>query len=391
MTTYRVGFLGIGPRGLSQARAYALHPRVELAAICDVDAERLAAAAGEFGVERTYADFRAMLDAEDLDVVNIPTRTDLHAPLTIGVLEHRAPKAVVVEKPMATSLSDADRMVELAAAARTRLAVHHQMRTTPTFQVAERLIDQGAIGPLTSIKIRGKGYYGGYDMLNIGTHLLNGARRFAGQARSVTAMCLTGGRPTTAADVIEGPYGFGLLAGEDISAVYEFDGGLHAFAEMHRRSQSDSGWVHLKLYGEDGALCLYNSRQLFIRRGRDSCVGRVPWETYELDDADRILHGCDYVDHAGGDLWMAEETVRALDDDREHECSGLEGRAVMEMMDGAWVSHFSRARVDFPLPRGDHPLRRELAAAGLPDPDPERSKLRYADWLPGELARIQTA
>jgi predicted dehydrogenase len=391
MTTYRVGFLGVGPRGLSQARAYALHPRVEIAAICDVDADRLVTAAAEFGVERTYTDYRAMLDQENLDIVNIPTRTDLHAPLTIGVLEHKAPKAVVVEKPMATSLTDADRMLELAQANGTRLAIHHQMRTTPTFQVAERLINDGGIGPLTTIKIRGKGYYGGYDMLNIGTHMLNGTRRFAGDARSVVAMCLTGGRPTTAADIVEGSYGFGLLAGENISALYDFENGLTAFAEMHRRSEPGSGWVHLKIYGEDGALCLYNSRELFVRRGRDEVVGDVPWEKYELSRSERFLHGHDYYDHVGGDLWMAEETVRALDEDREHECGGMEGLAVMEMMDGAWISHFSGERVDFPLERGEHPLRRELAKAGLPDPDPERGKLRYGDWLPGELARIEAA
>ena len=82
---------------------------------------------------------------------------------------------------MATSLTDADRMLELAEANGTRLAIHHQMRTTPTFNVADRLINAGEIGPLTTIKIRGKGYYGGYDMLNIGTHMLNGTRRFAGE------------------------------------------------------------------------------------------------------------------------------------------------------------------------------------------------------------------
>ena len=87
---------------------------------------------------------------------------------------------------------------------------------------------------------------------------------------------------------------------------------------------------------------------------------------------------------------MAEETVRMLEEDREHECSGYEGRAVMEMMDGTWQSHFSGARVDFPLARGEHPLRRELVAAGLPDPDPERGTLRYPEWLSGEVARIET-
>ena len=177
MTTYRVGLLGVGPRGLSQARAYMLHPRIDLVAMADIDADRLAAAANEFGLERTYQDYHEMLDKEALDIVNIPTRTDLHAPLTLGVLEHRPPKAIVLEKPMATSLADADAMVKLAESTGTRLAVHHQMRTTPTFSVAERLIEAGEIGPLTSIKIRGKGYYGGYDMLNIGTHLLNATRR----------------------------------------------------------------------------------------------------------------------------------------------------------------------------------------------------------------------
>ena len=57
-------------------------------------------------------------------------------------------------------------------------------------------------------------------------------------------------------------------------------------------------------------------------------------------------------------------------------------------MDGAWLSHFRGTRVDFPLERGHHPLRDALASQGLPDPDPERSKLRYGDWLPGELERI---
>ena len=85
---------------------------------------------------------------------------------------------------------------------------------------------------------------------------------------------------------------------------------------------------------------------------------------------------------------MADETVGMLVESREHECSGYEGRAVMEMMDGTWQSHFSGARVDFPLTRDEHPLRRELAAAGLPDPDPERGTLRYREWLPGELGRI---
>ena len=80
MDTYRVGLLGVGPRGLSQARAYMLHPRTELVALSDIDTKRLATAAAEFGLERTYTEYRELLDRENLDVINIPTRTNLHAP-----------------------------------------------------------------------------------------------------------------------------------------------------------------------------------------------------------------------------------------------------------------------------------------------------------------------
>ena len=396
MDTYRVGLLGVGPRGLSQARAYMLHPRTELVALSDIDTKRLATAAAEFGLERTYTEYREMLDRENLDVINIPTRTNLHAPLTLGVLEHRAPKVVVLEKPMATRLVDADQMIERAEATGARLAVHHQNRTSPSFQVAERLINAGEIGPLTSIKIRGKGYYGGYDLLNIETHVLNATRRFAGEVHSVMAMCQTGGRPTRVDDIVEGPNGFGLIAGEDISAMYAFANGLNVFAEVHHRSVPSDGWIHIKIYGEEGAICLFNARELFVRHQRDAVVGDVPWEKHELADTDRYLHGYDYYGEFPGvqdadDFWMVEETVRMLDEDREHECDGHEGRAVMEMMEGTWQSHFAGRRVEFPLTQREHPLHRERVAAGLPVSDPDRAKLRYAEWLPGERERIARA
>ncbi|MBM4436037.1 MAG: Gfo/Idh/MocA family oxidoreductase [Actinobacteria bacterium] len=382
--------LGVGPRGLSQARAYQQHPRIELFAICDVNPERLAAAAQEFDipVERRYADLRVMLDHARPDIVNIPTRTDLHAPLTLAVLGHRPPKAIVVEKPMATNLDDADQMLALAKRHGVMLAVSHQMRTTPPFQVAERLLRQGAIGPLTGVKIRGKGYYGGFDMLNIGTHLLDGARRFVGPARGVVAMLTTAGRPTRAEDVIAGPYGFGWIAGENISAQYRFGSGVFASVEFHRRSVVDDGWVHIKLYGEDGSLCLFNQLELFRRDVRDFNVGQAPWQVVELPAADRILHGVDYAANRGGDFWMAEETVNALDAGRDHQCSGAEGLGVMEMMFGAYESHFTGKRIDFPLARGYNPLLRAREAVGLGLPDPAPGELRYKDWLPQELARI---
>jgi len=388
--TYRAAMLGVGPRGLQQAQAYRRHPRVRLVAICDIDDARRTVAAQEFGLgaEHAYTDLRRMLDVEKPDIVNIPTRTDLHAPLTIAVLTHRPPKALVVEKPMATSLDDADRMLALAKTASTVLAVSHQSRTTPPFIVAERMIAQGQIGPLTGVAIRGNGYYGGYDMFNIGTHSLSAARRFVGTAHSVSATLTTAGRRTGVDGIVTGPAGFGLLAGENIQAQYEFDGGRFAAVEFHRRSEPSPYWVFDKIYGEDGALCVYHRDQLYVRRGRDWDMGAVKWEPVALEPPDRILHGVDYAVDPDGDFWMAEETVQALDGTRVHQCRGEEGLGVTEMMFGVYASHFTGRRIDFPMSRGHHPLVQALEAGGLPLPDGAPGELRYREWLPRELARI---
>jgi predicted dehydrogenase len=397
MPNYRAVVLGVGKRGTQHGFGYLKHPRTDLVALCDLDEERLAAAAKALGIERTYTDYRQMLDCEQPDIVNIPIRTDLHAQVTIGVLEHWAPKVVVVEKPMATSLADADRMLALARQNGSMLAVHHQTRTTPPLRVAKRLIDDGHIGSIASIKIRGKGFYGGYGLMDMGTHLFNDTRLYAGPARSVIALCTTAGRPTSPEDVIIGPSASGWIAGENISAIYEFKGGLTAFAELHRRREF--GWTLIKIYGSDGALCLHNSGRgyLYIRRGRDDRFTRTDeynWESYELSDTDRILYGVDYhADHRdeplfrAGDLWMNEETVRALDEDRPHECSGEEALGVLDMMIGAWESHFTGRRVDLPMTRDYHPLLKVRADAGLGELDPEPGNLNYVEWLPQALRR----
>ena len=62
-----------------------------------------------------------------------------------------------------------------------------------------------------------------------------------------------------------------------------------------------AGWGHIKIYGEDGAICLYNQMNMQVRRGRDWRVEDVNWELLELTPADRILHGVT--------TWMSREAI----------------------------------------------------------------------------------
>ena len=98
----------------------------------------------------------------------------------------------------------------------------------------------------------------------------------------------------------------------------------------------------------------------------------------------------EHYDPASGadsdDYWFVEEYVRALDENRDHECSGGEGRHVLEIMMGIFESAVHGKRVELPQSRRDHPLLRWRREAGLDDPSPMPRP--YNEWLEAEDHRL---
>ena len=86
------------------------------------------------------------------------------------------------------------------------------------------------------------------------------------------------------------------------------------------------------------------------------------------------------------DYQFTDEYVQALDDDRPHECSGHEGRHVLEVLMGIFESGAYGHRVDLPQRDRDHPLLRWRAGAGLGAPEPMPRP--YAEWLAAEDRRL---
>ena len=97
---------------------------------------------------------------------------------------------------MATDLTEADDMIEACDKAGVRLAINHQQRCSPQFRKVRELIEQGRIGELRAIHDRGKNRQGGYEMMEIGTHLFDAMQFFAGGVRSVYGHLTTGGHDT---------------------------------------------------------------------------------------------------------------------------------------------------------------------------------------------------
>jgi UDP-N-acetyl-2-amino-2-deoxyglucuronate dehydrogenase len=122
------GIVGAGMVARYHARAIAETPGAKLAAICRADASRADEAAAELGVP-CEASLEALLERPDIDAVCLCTPSGLHAEQALAVA--RAGKHVLVEKPMALRLADADAMIAAYRDAGVRLGVAFQRRTDP--------------------------------------------------------------------------------------------------------------------------------------------------------------------------------------------------------------------------------------------------------------------
>lgn len=140
----RWGILGYGMFGRHHARCLAACPGVEVAAIATRSAGNRAAAAAEYPGARLLEDWRTLVTAPDLDAVAVVTPNHLHATMALAALE--AGKAVLVEKPLATTLADCDRLVEAAARAGRPLSVGFELRQGAQWTGVERLVREGPVG-----------------------------------------------------------------------------------------------------------------------------------------------------------------------------------------------------------------------------------------------------
>ena len=97
---------------VTHAQAYRAHPDTQLVAACDLDRGRLEAFGRQWGVKRLYTDAKEMLASEKPDFLSICTWNDSHCQIVEDAVKSGV-KALFTEKPMAKTLLEADRMVEL--------------------------------------------------------------------------------------------------------------------------------------------------------------------------------------------------------------------------------------------------------------------------------------
>ena len=141
--TRRFAVIGTGFFAQNHLHAWAEMDDVELVAVCDIDADRVAAASADFG-GRPYTDARELFAAEDLDFVDIATTPPTHRMMVELAAAHGV--APICQKPLAWDMAEARAMVEACDAAGVPFMVHENFRFQLPMRRIKALLEEGVIG-----------------------------------------------------------------------------------------------------------------------------------------------------------------------------------------------------------------------------------------------------
>jgi predicted dehydrogenase len=309
----------------SHAGCYAAHPNTVLVAGSDLDPDRLQKFGERWGIapEHRYADYRQMLEQEKLDVVSVVTAWGHDHAAILPVVAQSGVKGIFAEKPLATSMAEADEIVRLVQAHGVKLACAYYRRYNPRYHALRRLIDSGAVGRVLSITAISVA-----NLMHAGTHYADIMAYLTGEPEPAWAW----GRiepippdaksPTARVD----PLGSGYV---------EHTNGVRFFLEG-----VSGGAISFAISGTEGKLVVMNDAR-DAELWKKSASGR--WADREVIDL-----GAQTRSSA---LLALEDLVECIETGREPLCSERHAARAMEYCLALHASHRrGNCRVDFPLP-----------------------------------------
>ncbi|MDD5237766.1 MAG: Gfo/Idh/MocA family oxidoreductase [Candidatus Omnitrophica bacterium] len=196
----RFGIIGCGRISKIHTSVISGLQGAKMGAVCDIVEERARSYADKFKCE-FYNNYKELINSKSIDIVNICTPTHLHAQMSIAAA--KCGKHVIVEKPIALSLADADKMIKVCEENKVKLFVVKQNRYNPPIVKLKEAIDEGRFGKIfygntTVFWHRDQSYYdenawfrerdkGGGVLINQASHNIDMLRWLLGPVESVYA------------------------------------------------------------------------------------------------------------------------------------------------------------------------------------------------------------
>ena len=237
MEKVRVGIIGLGFMGTTHLGIYRANPKAELVAVADINPAKLkgdiSSVVGNIGGGdnskpldlhgvKTYSDPLALIRDANVDLVDICVPTFLHRELALAALN--AGKNVLLEKPIARNVQEAQDIVAAAKRSGKCFSVGMCVRAWPEYRFAREYFRSGKAGKLASANFRRlspnidgngwenwfmKGELSGGALLDLHLHDADQVRYFFGRPKAVTAFGAKGVRSDNAVDHVVASYDFG--------------------------------------------------------------------------------------------------------------------------------------------------------------------------------------
>jgi UDP-N-acetyl-2-amino-2-deoxyglucuronate dehydrogenase len=339
--TLRIALVGCGRISGNHVGAIDQIEGLELVAACDAEVARARTVAEGRGIP-AFRTIEELLAKVECDVVTVCTPSGLHA--AHGMAAARAGRHVIVEKPMAISLADADALVGACDAAGVNLFVVKQNRLNPPIRLLKRAVEKGRFGRIylanttvrwtrpqdyyDSAKWRGTWEFDGGAIMNQASHYVDLMQWLVGPVESVSAKTATLARRIETEDT-------GV-------AVLKFRSGALGVIEVTVLTYPRNMEGSITILGERGT----------VKVG-GTAVNRIEhWQFADYDDDDKLVEGADSAPtsvYGFGHLGYYENVLAVLRGDAEPGTDGREGRKSLELILGIYESAKTGREVPLPL------------------------------------------
>lgn len=344
----KYALIGCGRIATNHIKAV-INNHLELVAVCDVIPEHMELLLEKHDLHKTtsikrYTDYKKMIEENELELVGIATESGIHAEIALYCIEHNI--NVIIEKPMAMSIEDADKIIQLSEAKGIKVSACHQNRFNIAVQEMRKALEAGRFGKLShgSIHVRwnrNKDYYtqapwrgtwsqDGGALMNQCIHGIDLLRWMMG-------------------DEIEEVYGVtrqqfhSYLEAEDVGmAVVKFRNGAIATIEGTTNVYPKNLEETLYLFGEKGT----------VKLGGKSTNNIDVWNFSDETDADQNNKGLEEVTsnvYGNGHTSLYADVIDAIKTDRKPYVDANAGKNALELVLAIYQSQKEGKVVQLPL------------------------------------------
>ena len=351
MDKYTIVQVGLGARGETALKSFqALSGRLEIVGICDLMPERLRDVGDRLGIaaEKRFAAVEDMLSVCRPDLFSFCTLPSTRLELIEQAARHGV-QGILFEKPMATSLAEARRIVDVCRERGIKAAVCHQHKYFEGFQRLKAMVDRGELGAIQRITAECQPWFS-----QLGTHYIDYAIWANGGNLPVAAVGHVHGRDLLTDSHPSPDYMLGeIVFGNGVRATVQFG----YLSRAHCVHDEDYRQRRFPIeFWEDDRLTVYGETGYAWAE----CNGR--WGAFTKDTGGKIISGCgnafrEEMEHPKAQMAYTEEFLHWMDGVQQgHSCDVATAYAGFETGVALSLSALENRRVDLPLktlPQGD--------------------------------------